>query len=92
MNRLVSVIALLIHAREEAGITQRQLAARIGSSRSHLNAWEACRNSPSIPLLAAWTDALGYDVALVPREGDAAPVTGRRHVIRSRTGKRKEVS
>lgn len=80
------LIAMLADAREEAGVRQADLAVWIGKCRTTVRDWEAGRSSPPLRDYVAAADHLGYDVLLVPRDGDAAPVRGRRWRIRWRPG------
>jgi transcriptional regulator with XRE-family HTH domain len=54
--------------RHEAGVTQRQLAARMGTTQSAVAALERPGSNPTLRTLADALDALGYELTL-----DAAP-------------------
>lgn len=61
------LIAKLRRARMERGIVQSVLAVDIGVQRNRLVAWECGNNVPTLFLLQAWANALGYDFKLVER-------------------------
>lgn len=86
---LTMLLAQLTLAREEAGLTQTALGERIGVGLDAVKSWETGRCKPFAGSIIAYADALGYDLVLVPRDGKAGPVTGRRDLIRRRTGKPK---
>jgi transcriptional regulator with XRE-family HTH domain len=50
-------------ARKSAGLTQRQLAERIGTDSFQVSRWERGANRPVDDTLAALADALGLDWA-----------------------------
>lgn len=89
---LTLLLAQLIDAREEAGITQRQLAAKMHAGYASVKAWEEGYNAPGAERFVLWADTLGYDVVLRPRKGKDAPVRGKRWTIRWRPGSPKEAS
>ncbi|HEY6378335.1 MAG TPA: helix-turn-helix transcriptional regulator [Candidatus Dormibacteraeota bacterium] len=49
-------------ARRRAGITQRQLAARLGTHQSVVARWEALQTSPAFDAVCAACAACGYDL------------------------------
>lgn len=53
-------------ARREAGLTQAALAARSGTSRPTLSAYENGRKSPSLETTARILAAAGFELAAVP--------------------------
>lgn len=59
-------VELLVEARRQLGLTQRELSRRIGTSSSNTHYWENGQHDPSLASLRAWAAALGYDVALIP--------------------------
>lgn len=63
----MDVERLLVRAREDAGLTQADLAARAGTSRPTLSAYEHGRKSPSLDTAARILGEAGFDLALVPR-------------------------
>ena len=69
----------ILKARAEAGVTQAELAARIGTTQSAVARMETAigKHSPSISTLKRYASALGYRlrVRLVKEEGLAARST-----------------
>jgi transcriptional regulator with XRE-family HTH domain len=57
-------------ARRDAGLSQRELARRAGTSQATLSAYEAGRKSPSLDTLARIVRAAGLDlrIQLAPRD------------------------
>jgi transcriptional regulator with XRE-family HTH domain len=51
-------------ARHEAGLSQRELAKRAGTSQATLSAYEAGRKSPSLETLARIVRAAGQDLRI----------------------------
>lgn len=56
--------ALLRQARQRAGLTQVELAARAGVTQSVISAYESGQRQPSIPALARLVGAAGFEVTL----------------------------
>ena len=54
------------------GLSQCQLAERIGVGRHDVGNWETGRFDPRLLMATAWANALGYDLApvLIPRRRD----------------------
>jgi len=65
----------ITRARKAAGLTQSELARRIGVSRSQLCDWEAGRRHPKIENLEKIADALGVEMIsmLAWQKGGAKP-------------------
>jgi transcriptional regulator with XRE-family HTH domain len=58
------------HAREDQGLTRQQLADETpGVSRSQVVEWLNGKHESRGSNLFALANALGYDLALIPREG-----------------------
>ena len=55
---------LLKHSRSQAGLTQRELAAKAGVSNSEVARIESYRVQPSIPVLGRLLDVLGLGVGI----------------------------
>lgn len=55
--------ALLRQARQRAGLSQLELAARAGVTQSVISAYESGHRQPSLPTLAALVDAAGFELA-----------------------------
>lgn len=56
------VVSALIRARKEAGLTQAQLAERMGRRQSLISAIESGRRNPRFQTLADAARALGYEL------------------------------
>ena len=59
-------------AREHRGMTQVQLAEKVGVSKSHICAIEAGAKRPSVELLKAIAEALGVSTDYLLSEDDTA--------------------
>lgn len=59
---------MLRRARREAGLTQRELAARAGTSQAAIAAVETGRKQPSVATLSRWLDVAGAGLALQSAE------------------------
>ncbi|MCL3819376.1 helix-turn-helix transcriptional regulator [Aeromicrobium wangtongii] len=59
--------SLLLRARRAAGLSQRELALRAGTSRPTLSAYEHGRKSPSLATASRIVAAAGFDLGLTPR-------------------------
>ncbi len=59
--------ALLRQARQRAGLSQVELAAKAGVSQSVISAYESGHRQPSLPTLAALVDATGFELATAVR-------------------------
>ncbi len=64
--------ALLRQAREQAGITQRELAERLGCTQPAISQAEAGGASLSVATLQRFADALGCDLELAIVSRDVA--------------------
>lgn len=62
MRPRFEVISALIRARKEAGLTQAELAKRMGRRQSLVSAIESGRRSPRFETLADAARALGYEL------------------------------
>lgn len=52
------VILKIKEYRQQAGLTQSQLASAVGVQQKQISAWETGRNEPSIKVLKAMAQAL----------------------------------
>jgi transcriptional regulator with XRE-family HTH domain len=59
----------IVFARHLAGLTQRQLAAKAGFRQAQIAAWEVGAGRPNVASTVRLFDALGYQLALVPKDG-----------------------
>jgi transcriptional regulator with XRE-family HTH domain len=66
VDPLVEELRMDRHAR---GIAQAWLAGRMGTTQSAISEAEAGQTSPTLTTLRRWTQALGYDLTLVRRDG-----------------------
>lgn len=57
---------LLGRARSDAGLTQRELARRAGTSQPAIAAVESGRKQPTVATLARWLDAAGAGLTVEP--------------------------
>ena len=58
---------LLERVRREAGLSQEALAARAGTSRPTLSAYENGRKSPTLETVERVLDSAGFDLTALPR-------------------------
>jgi transcriptional regulator with XRE-family HTH domain len=49
-------------------LSQRKLGAQAGITQARLSDWETGNAIPTLPTLVRVAHALGYDLALIPRE------------------------
>jgi hypothetical protein len=59
--------ALLRQARQRAGLSQVELAAKAGVTQSVISAYESGHRQPSLPTLAALIEAAGYELTAAVR-------------------------
>jgi transcriptional regulator with XRE-family HTH domain len=62
----LSVMRLLVAARVAQGVTQLQIARRIGVSRQAIAAWENGVNVPAADKLFVWASFLGLRLSVAP--------------------------
>lgn len=65
-------VALARKTREQLGLTQEQLAERLGVDQGTIAHWELGTRQPRLASLQAWADALGLpvsDLILKPQNG-----------------------
>jgi transcriptional regulator with XRE-family HTH domain len=67
---------LLERVRQEAGLSQEDLAARAGTSRTTLSAYERGRKSPTLATVTRLLETAGYELTAEPQ------VTFREHPLR----------
>ena len=56
--------SLILLARLKSGLTQRQLASRLGVSQPTVAAYESGRRQPTLPILMRMLSAAGFDLEL----------------------------
>lgn len=72
---------LLVRARRAAGLSQHELAARAGTSRPTLSAYEHGRKSPTLGTAVRLLRAAGFELAIQPRVSFSERVTARGRVV-----------
>ena len=60
------MIARLVQARLEQGLTRRELAARMGYYAGNMSRWENEQSCPNFRALNDWAMALGFHLVLEP--------------------------
>jgi ribosome-binding protein aMBF1 (putative translation factor) len=68
LGPVYEVVGALIDARHEVGLTQAQVAERMGTKQSVVARLENARRMPSLGMVARYAAAVGRRVALVPAE------------------------
>jgi transcriptional regulator with XRE-family HTH domain len=63
------IVQTLREARRRSGLSQEQVAELVGTSQSAVSELETGVIGPRLSTARRWADALGYDLALVKREG-----------------------
>ena len=58
------IIALLRKARRDQGLTQDELAERIGVSLDTLRRWERRQRDPKFSDVVAWAEELGVEITV----------------------------
>ena len=56
--------SLILAARLKSGLTQRELADRLGVSQPTVAAYESGRRQPTVPTLMRWLAAAGFDLRM----------------------------
>lgn len=56
--------SLILTARLKAGLTQQELAKRLGVSQPTVAAYESGRRQPTVPTLMRWLNAAGFDLRM----------------------------
>jgi ribosome-binding protein aMBF1 (putative translation factor) len=79
LGPIFAVVGEMIDARQAAGLTQADIADRMGTSQSVVARLENARHMPTFDLVARYAAAIGrrIDIHLVPASGTdgvAAPV------------------
>jgi len=68
MRAARSLLHQLVLARQRAGLTQRELASRVGMDQSSLGRLEAGATLPNLKTISKLLTALDYDIRLIPME------------------------
>jgi ribosome-binding protein aMBF1 (putative translation factor) len=68
LGPIFAVVGEMIEARQEAGLTQAEVASRMGTTQSVVARLETARHMPTFDLVARYATAIGrrIDVHLVP--------------------------
>ncbi len=66
---------ILQSARKSRGLSQAQLAARVGLSQARLSALEREPGTLSVDQLLALCSSLGLELGIAPRDASAPPAT-----------------
>ncbi len=66
-NNYEILVKLLIEARHERGLSQENLARKIGCTESLVHKWEQFKRMPSGFMLMCWLEALEYDIEAIKR-------------------------
>jgi transcriptional regulator with XRE-family HTH domain len=79
LGPIFAIVGEMIEARQAAGLTQAEIATRMGTSQSVVERLENARHMPTLGMLTRYAAALGrrLDIRLVPsksRHGARPPV------------------
>jgi len=68
LGPIVAVVGEMVEARQDAGLTQADLAKRMGTSQSVIARLENARHMPTFDMVARYASAIGrrIDIRLVP--------------------------
>lgn len=66
-------MAVIGQARTELGLTRQAVSLQLGLSRCQAARWFKGDNLPDTPTLWDLAHALGYDIALIPRQPKEQP-------------------
>lgn len=66
-------LATLDRVRYRRGMSLRQLGTLVGTSSGHAGRWVRGEVTALAPVAWALADALGYDIALIPRQPKEQP-------------------
>jgi ribosome-binding protein aMBF1 (putative translation factor) len=72
LGPIFAVVGEMIEARQAAGLTQTELAARMGTSQSVIARLENARHMPTFDMIARYAAAIGrrLDIRLVPSSAE----------------------
>jgi transcriptional regulator with XRE-family HTH domain len=73
LGPIFAVVGEMIEARRAAGLTQTDIATRMGTSQSVIARLENARHMPTFEMIARYAAAIGrrLDIHLVPSGGEA---------------------
>lgn len=66
LGPVYEMVGALVEARHDAGLTQEQLAERMGTKQSVIARLENARRMPSFEMVSRYAAAVGRKIALVP--------------------------
>ncbi len=68
LGPIFTLVGEMVEARQAAGLTQTQVAARMGASQSVVARLENARHMPTFEMIARYADAIGrqLDIHLAP--------------------------
>lgn len=68
LGPIYELVGALVEARHEAGLTQGQLAEKMGTTQSVVARVESARHMPTFDLVSRYAEAIGFkvNVSLVP--------------------------
>jgi ribosome-binding protein aMBF1 (putative translation factor) len=69
LGPIFAVVGEMIEARQAAGLTQTQIAVRMGTSQSVVARLENTRHMPTFDMIARYAEAVGrrLDIHLIPQ-------------------------
>ena len=72
LGPIFAVVGEMIEARQAAGLTQTEIASRMGTSQSVVARLENARHMPTFEMIARYAAAIGcrLDIHLVPSSGE----------------------
>ena len=72
LGPIFAVVGEMIEARQAAGLTQTEIATRMGTSQSVVARLENARHMPTFEMIARYAAAIGrrLDIHLVPSSGE----------------------
>ena len=72
LGPIFAVVGEMIAARQAAGLTQTEIATRMGASQSVVARLENARHMPTFEMIARYAAAIGrrLDIHLVPSSGE----------------------
>ena len=75
LGPVFAVVGEMIEARQAAGLTQTEVASRMGTSQSVVARLEAARHMPTFEMIARYAAAIGrqIDIHLVPTASEPKP-------------------
>ncbi len=71
LGPIFAMVGKMVEARQAAGLTQADIAARMGTSQSVVARLENARHMPTFDMVARYAAAIGrrLDIRLVPSDG-----------------------